>query len=370
MRWTREPLYKTSGWFNQEPLTTFDETLRFPIALEEIYRLIRSDYGISIRKEEIKIQNGYIYFRPFSDYILQIIFQPQFYTRLPKLIFQTNYAKENFNQLVKEFLEELDGVCKTDPESLTTEKLYDHLLKVICFDALWVFKLADGLHTVLHYFSESVLKSLYALLIKDPNPSNYSNLLIGFPNKLFEADKAFWQVVQDKLSREEYLSRYGYRATDATLFKEVVGEDLEEKIEIFKKIAAPNFDKLTRVATERRKKRESFIDKNFRNWVPFGRSFFNKALALAREYITVREDRRFYYTMGTYPIRRACLELGSRVDFLNEPSDIFFMTKNEVGAAVRDSKAINKEEIRERITSRKTNWQIWRKKTPPTVIEG
>jgi len=332
--------------------------------------LIRSDYGISIRKEEIKIQNGYIYFRPFSDYILQIIFQPRFYTKLPKLISQANQAKENFNKLVKEFLEELNGVRKTDPKSLTAKELYDYLLEVIRFDALWIFKLGGGLHTALHYFSESVLKSLYALLIKDPNPSNYSNLLVGFPNKLLEADKAFWRVVRDNLSKEEYLSKYGYRATDATLFKEVAGEDLEKKIEIFKKIAAPNFDKLTRLATERRKKRESFVDKNFRSWVPFGRPLLNKALALAREYVTVREDRRFYYTMGTYPIRRFCLELGSRIDFLNEPSDIFFMTKNEVEATVCDPKTVNKEEIRERITSRKTNWQIWRKKTPPTVIEG
>lgn len=372
MRWTREPLYKTSGWFNQEPLTTLDETLRFPTALDEIYRLAYEEYGISVRKKEIKIHNGYIYFRPFSDYIFQVITQPQFYSKLPNLFSQLGQARENFDQLVKEFLEELDTVRKVDLKILSNKKLYKHLLETIRFDAQWIFKLGGGSHTLLYYFSESLLKILHTLLVQDPNSNNYSEFLIGYPNKLLEADRAFWQVVQGKLPKEEYLSKYGYRATDATLIKPTVGEDEEEfeqRVDEFRKLTPPDFDQLTESATQRRKKREGFIEHSFRGWIPFSKTLFGKTLALARKYVSVREDRRFYYTMGTYLIRRVCLELGSRFDFLNEPLDIFFMTKDELETAVCDPKIIDENEIRKRIISRKTKWQSWRGQTPPNVIE-
>lgn len=372
MKWTREPLYKTSGWFNQEPLTTLDETLRFPVALDEIFRLAHEEYGISVRKKETKSHNGYIYFRPFSDYILQIITQSQFYFKLPSILSQLSQVRETFDQLVKEFSEELNTTRKVDLKTLSNEELYKHLLEIICFDARWIFKLGGGLHTLLHYFSESVLKVLYSLSVKDLNSSNYSELLIGYSNKLLEADKAFWQVVQGGLSKEEYMSKYGYRATDATLAKPTVGENIEgfeHRVEEFKKLTPPDFDQFSKSAADRRKKREDFVEHNFRDWIPSGKVLFSKVLNLARKYITVREDRRFYYTMGTYPIRRACLEFGSRFNFLEEPSDVFFMTKDELECSVRNPELIRGEEVRKRIDLRKTRWQSWQKQTPPMVIE-
>lgn len=372
MRWSRELLYKTSGWFNQEPLTTLDETLRFPTALKEIYELIRKEYGISVRKREIKVHNGYIYFRSFPDYILQIITQPQFYPKALNLLSKFTYAKEDFDRLVEEFLKELTETRQQNLTTLSNKDLYDYLLETTCFDARWIFKLGGGPHTLLHYLSESALKILYTLLVKYSNPSNYSELLVGYPNKLLEADKSFWQVAQGKLSKGEFLSKYGYRATDATLVKPTVGEDQEEfqhKIKTFGKMPPPDFDRITKSAIERRGKREKFVKQNFRDWIPFGRKLFNKTLTLARKYTTVREDRRFYYTMGSYPIRQACLGLGSRFDFLTAPSDIFFITKEELERAVCSLRIGDKEEIRQRISSRKSQWQSWRKQAPPSVIE-
>lgn len=372
MKWSREPLYQTSGWFNQEPLTTLDETLRFPVALDEIFRLVHEEYGLSVRKEEIKIRSGFVYFRSFPDYFLQIIFQPQFYPTVLNLLPRLSHAKEEFNRLVEDFLKEITEIRQQNLTTLGNKELYDHLLKTIRFDACWIFKLGGGSHTFLHYFSESALKVFYNLLVKDLKPNNYSELLIGYSNKLLEADKSFWQVVQGGLSKEEYVSKYGYRATDATLAKPTVGENIEElerRTEEFKRLAPPDFDQFSRSAVDRRKKREEFVERNFRDWAPSGKGLFKKTLNLARKYITVREDRRFYYTMGTYSIRRACLELGSRLDFLNDPSDIFFVAKDELEIAVRDLRSVDKEEIRRRIDSRKTRWQNWQKQTPPNVIE-
>ena len=373
MRWSREPLYQTSGWFNQEPLTTLDETLRFPVALDEIFRLVHEEYGLSVRKEEIKIRSGFVYFRSFPDYFLQIIFQPQFYPRILKLLPKLSHSKEEFNRLVEEFLKELTKIRQQNLATLDNKELYDHLLKAIRFDACWIFKLCGGPHTLLHYFSESALKILYSLLVEDPKPNSYSELLVGFPNKLLEADKALWQVVKGELPKKDFLSKYGYRATDATLVKPTVGEDnmeFQHKIEMFKKMRPPNFDQISESAIRRRKEREEFVGHNFKDWVPFGKNLFNKVLSLARKYITVREERMFYYTMGTYPVRRACLEFGARFDFLRNPSDIFFTTKDELEMAVHNLKITDKEEIRKRITSRKSEWQSWLKQTPPISIEG
>ena len=233
--------------------------------------------------------------------------------------------------------------------------------------------IGGGPHTLLHYLSESLLKFLYRRLVKDPNPTNYSQLLIGYSNKLLEADMAFWGVVRGKLPKREFLSKYGYRATEATLLKATIGEDtgdFERKIQIFRKLTAPNFEEVLRKAAERRRNREKFVKETFKWGHPLGGFAFRTVLALARKYITVREDRRFYYTLGTYPIRRACLELGSRFSFLYKPSDIFFMTKEEVENAVNNIVGMNTEEIKEAVSSRKAQWQRWHSHKPPLTIEA
>ena len=43
MVWTRKTLTETSDWFNTIPLAPIDETLRIPIALEEIFKLLKED---------------------------------------------------------------------------------------------------------------------------------------------------------------------------------------------------------------------------------------------------------------------------------------------------------------------------------------
>lgn len=372
MIWTRELLYKTSGWFNQEPVTPLDETLRFPVAFEEIYRLLKEDYGIKIKKQEFKIHNGYIYFCSLPDYILQVISQSQIYLKLPHLLFRLKTAKEDFENLVQEFLRELTEVKQFNLSSVGDKEIYYHLIKNIRFEARWIIRLGNGTHTLLHYLSEIFLKELYKLLVKDPEPNHYSELLIGYPNKLLKADRALWEVVQGKATREEYLKSYGYRATEATLIKETIGENrevFEAKVQVLRKMPPPNFEDLTKIILEKRQNREDYVKSHFRWWLPLGRFFFNKSLFLARKYISVREDRRFYYTQGAYPIRQACLELGSRFPFLSDPADIFFLTKEELETAIYHPENLDEKSLREKVASRMFEWKEWQKQTPPIVIK-
>jgi len=58
MIWARKTLTATSDWFNQKPLAPLDETLRLPIALEELLRLVREEYGVVPSKKPLIASQG------------------------------------------------------------------------------------------------------------------------------------------------------------------------------------------------------------------------------------------------------------------------------------------------------------------------
>lgn len=372
MIWTRKSLTETSDWFNQKPLVSLDETLRFPLALEEFLGLAKEEYGVVLKKKPLVIHNGYFYFRPYWDYFLQLSVQPKVYFVLWRLIRETKKAKNVFKNNVKKFLKEVGQLKQKDLSKLSNEELFEDIKKTIKWDAHWLFKLGASLATFYHYLSEILLKILYRLLVKDKYPQNYYELLIGYPSKLKEADLAFWQVVQGKLSLEDYLEKYCFRATDASLVIPTIGENKEEfqkQVNSFKNVRIPDFEKRHKEILEKRKLREKYVESNFRSWIPFGKVIFDKILAIARDYISVRETRRFYYTKGTFLIRRSLLELGKRLEFLENPDDLFFLTKDELEGTILRPKAINRQQIQAEIGKRRKQCEKWNKQTPPEEIK-
>lgn len=373
MVWTRKTLTETSGWFNQKPLAPLDETLRLPIALEEIFSQTRKEYKIVLKKKPLIVHNGYFYLRSYLDYFSQLIFQPRAFLLLSwRLIRETKKAKDEWRRRVKRFLEELNQLKHQDLSKLNNKELLEHIKKTIEFDAYWIFKLGGGLHVVYHQFSEILLKFLYRLLVKDKYPQNYHELLIGYPNKLKEADLAFWEVVRGKLNLDNYLEKYGFRASDVSLAIPTIGEDrklFQRRINSFRNTAIPDFEKINKEVLEKRRRREKYVSENFRSWILFGRVIFNKVLRIAKDYIPVRETRRFYYTMGTFWVRKSLLKLGKRLNFLKDPEDIFFLTKNELEKAVLKLKQLDGQQIVTKIVKRKRQWEIWSKQAPPENIE-
>lgn len=371
MIWTRKTLTETSDWFNQKPLAPLDETWRLPLALGEIFRLLKEEYGIVLKKPLI-VREGYFYFRPYQDYFFQLIFQPRVYLLLGRVFRETKKAKDDWEKSTRRFLREIGRLKRRDWSKLDTGELFEEIEKTIKFDAYWLYRLGFGLHLVYHQFSEVLLKFLYRLLVKDRYSQNYHELLIGYSSKLKEADLAFWEVVKGELEIGSYLDHYGLRATDATLVLPTIGEDqqeLQKWINSFKGLRIPDFGRINRLVLEKRKRRERYIQENFRSWIPFGRTVFTEVLEIARDYISVRETRRFYYTQATFYIRKGLLELGRRFKGLGAAEDVFFLTKEELGKAVSKPEEVNWKRFRFQVTKRKKRWEEWGKQPPPEKTE-
>lgn len=372
MTWTRKSLTQTSGWFNQKPLAPLDETLRFPLALEEILKLLKKEYGISPKKKPLIAHNGYFYFQPYKAYFFQIIFQLGAYRLLWRLVRETKMAKEEWNKDVERFLKEFNQLKRQDLTKLNNQELLEQIERTIKFDAFWLLKLGFGPSLTYHYLFEIFLKSLYRLLVKDEYPQNYHELVAGYPSKLKEADLAFWLVAKGKISLDDYLEQYGFRATDVSLVIPTIGEDRGEfrkQIDAFKNITIPDFGQKSQQVLEKRRLREKYVAENFRFWVPFGKATFNWVLKIARDYISVRESRKFYYTKPTFLIRKSLLELGKRLECLKDPEEVFFLTKNELKKAVLDSKGINKRRMQAEVGKRKKQWEERSEEIPAEEIE-
>lgn len=372
MIWTRKPLAKTSDWFNQKPLAPLDETLRLPLAMEEILRLLKEEYGVVLKKELFIVKDGYFYFRPFKDYFFQLIFQPRIYFLPCRLIHEVKTAKNKWQKNVEEFLTSFNQLKQENLAKLSNEELLFQVKETIKFDAYWIFKLGFGLPIFYHYISEMFLKFFYGFLVKDKYSQNYHELLIGYPSKLKEADFAFWRVVEGKLSLNGYLEKYGFRATDVSLVIPTIGEDkkfFSKQADSLRGITLPDFNEKTNQIIEKRKLREKYVSKNFRSWIPFGKSIFSKVLKVARDYISIREERRFYYTMGTFLVRKCLLVLGERIKFLSRPDDIFFLEKDELEKLILNPKDFNKDMIQIKIDQHKKQWNVRSQKFPPEEIK-
>ncbi len=370
MEWTRKPITEASDWFNQKPLAPLDETLRVPLAMKKILKLLKEEYGIEPKGESYLIHQGYFYARNYQNYFLQLAFQPGTYFLLWRLLRETEKAKNEFEQNINQFQKEIKQLKKKNLTKLSNQELLKHTNKTIKFEINWFFKLGFGLQVIYHHFSEMLLKFLYKLLVKDQYPQNYHELLIGYPSKIKEADLAFWQVVKGKLTLEEYQEKYGYRASDVSLAIPTIGEDkqaLQQRINAFQNTDIPDFQKKERKIIRKRKKREEYVENNFRTWIPFGKTIFNKVLKIARDYIPIRETRRFYYSQGTYPVRKTLLELGKRLTLLETPEDIFFLKKNELEKAVKKPNEIKEENMRTKIKRRKKEYQ--KQTEPPETIK-
>lgn len=372
MIWTRKSLMETSGWFNQKPLAPLDETLRIPLALEEIFSLLTREYGVVLKKEPLIIHRGYFYFRPYRDYFFQIGFQPKVYFLLWRILRESKKAKDEWGKSTQKFLKEIDWFKQQDLSKFSNKELLEHIKKIIKLDAYWIFKLGFGLPIIYHYSSEILLKFLYRFLVKDKYPQNYHELLIGYSSKLKEADLAYWEMVGGSLSPDDYLDKYGFRATDVTLVIPTLGEErrvLEKRIHSLQNVVTPDFGKINKKVLEKRRLREKYVSDNFHSRVPFGRVVFDKVLEIAREYISIRETRRFFYTMGTFYIRESLLELGGRVRYLEDPKDIFFLTKEELDKAVLEPESIDKKQLNLQIIERREQWERRNKQIPPEEIK-
>jgi len=344
--WTRKKLTEVSGWFNQSPLTPLDKTLRFPLAIDEIKKWVKEKYGIAL-KSPLIIHNGFVYFRPYAKYILEALLEYGTYISLIKILRSRKTARKKFEKDINVFIQEFESRKVKNLSEFNNKELYSYIQNLIKWDANWIIRIGFGHHILHHFVSETLLSFFYKLLVKGGGKGKYQGLFAGYISKRGEADMAFWRVVKGKLSLDKYIDKFGLRATEASLIIFTIGENRHEIESQIKKLKDVNFStkNLQEEFIKKRKQEELYVEENIRTWIPGAKNLFHRMLNYAKDYVCIRENRRFYYAKGSYLVRRAVLELGKRLDFLNSSEDIFFLTKNELENIISNYDKTDKENI-------------------------
>ena len=196
----------------------------------------------------------------------------------------------------------------------------------------------------------------------------------GIPQRLqsTEAGRAFWQRVQ------EYLTRYRYMAPiDEDLSQPRWDEDPSFVLSTLQAYARADesVDPARHLATQRQVRRKTerrvleILSRGWRRLWPFGRRSFIKQLRLVRRYVWWREETRVIASRAFYQCRRFYKELGRRwaaQGILDQPEHIFLLRWPAI-RAVLDGEA-PPEGLRDQVKSYLRLKTCYRNFEPPSVI--
>jgi len=167
-----------------------------------------------------------------------------------------------------------------------------------------------------------------------------ARLVSGLPNKSLELDQALRRLAgsTDPKGRglRDFLAEYGHRSFSLDIYYPAFADEPEQVLRLLK-VAGQGPDLDERLAGRESAEREVRTVLVAR---PLGRLellFFNKVLALARRYVTLREDQRFAWQRTLTLMRRAFLRIGERlvdIGLFAQADDVFFTTFEEVGGLV------------------------------------
>lgn len=180
---------------------------------------------------------------------------------------------------------------------------------------------------------EVVFKFLYPLVVRNKNVP-YQDLLIGFKNKVVEADQYLWELAHEndqerkKIMLEKFLEEYGSRGEDFDLSYPTLREQpdaIEGLAELYLNVPSPN-STLKKIAQKREKSVRKVLGK-----LAIPRPVFLKLLKIVQNNVCLREDRRFYELLPDFYIRQMILRLGEKMKV--KEKEIFKMSWKEIGNA-------------------------------------
>ncbi|MBN2228457.1 MAG: hypothetical protein JW779_02615 [Candidatus Thorarchaeota archaeon] len=126
---------------------------------------------------------------------------------------------------------------------------------------------------------------------------------------------------------------------------------------------------------KRRKKAEQLVEEVIRKqrFGPIKWMLFSTILGMARTYVGFRENQRFNLDRWITRERKAYLEIGKQLihqGYLQEPSHIFFLYRNEIRAIVREKNSLSKDETKSFVEERKEEFLKYENITPPKFMYG
>jgi len=168
-----------------------------------------------------------------------------------------------------------------------------------------------------------------------------ARLLSGLPNKSLELDQALRQLAGETgpgaADLRDFMARYGHRSFSLDIYQPTFADEPGQVLRLLE-LAGQSPDPAARVAGRESAERAVSAAVAAR---PLGRLkllIFNRVLALARHYVTLREDQRFAWQRTLALMRRVFLCIGEQLaagGLLAQAGDVFFATYEEVGALVR-----------------------------------
>ena len=167
-----------------------------------------------------------------------------------------------------------------------------------------------------------------------------SRLLTGLPNKSAEMDLALYDlrpsVGEDNWQSpawQDFLAHYGHRSFSLDIYYPTFADDPTQVESLLSALPPTPPDLAARAADYQTAKAEvrAILDRQplgrIRRWI------FDRVLALAREYVILREEQRFHWQRALALQRHAFLLIGERLaaeGLLTQTKDVFFLTLGEI----------------------------------------
>jgi len=364
MAWTRR-FFDQWEWYHK-PISPMEESLLLPQHINRSTALFSKRLGIRFPAPEQtwKVIDGWLY---FTDRYRQLFLQAgiiglpgRFFGQLP--IVKDHWLKE----VQPKYQKRIDELKRLILESCKNDELVDLVKKTVDTEG---DLMAESMYVVLFAVpGEVALKYAYKTLAGDPNPSNYRELLVGFPDRGIEADVVLWKISQitdgakQKAQLDKWLNEFGHRIQDKDIVFPTLGENAKMAAALIKLYkGAPSPALRVKAAVKRRESREEYVKEHVGSWAW---PFFEAIKKTAQEYARVRNSRPFYY-QGNQLIRKMLITLAGRLPGINDPQDVFFVRFDELEKAV---KIKTSENIKEKIKERKAEYHKRLLTEPPLTI--
>jgi phosphohistidine swiveling domain-containing protein len=228
----------------------------------------------------------------------------------------------------------------------------------VSLEALWqVIEQAQELSRtllVLHRWSLTHADLTYTLLRKlaaawleeERGTEICAALVLGLPNKSVELDQELQKLAEVR-SGEEYeaalaafLARYGHRSFSLDIYRPNFAADPAQVTELVESLVEGKAELDIEDRARQREAAYNLVRKAVAKGL-IGRlkmAVFNHVLGLARRYMPLREDQRFYWQETLAAMREMFLQIGDRLvaeGLLENRGEVFFATKGEIEVYVK-----------------------------------
>jgi pyruvate,water dikinase len=176
---------------------------------------------------------------------------------------------------------------------------------------------------------------------------------------------------------DAFLEEYGCRSHTRELFFPRWADDPTLVIDIVRSMSQAQDLDLERMERERiadRQEAEKEVLERLRalKGGRVRRVIVKVVLGYAQTYLQFRENQRFYLDHILLRTRRLFMEYGRRYQargVLGKREDIFFLSKEEIFQIAKEGVA-DVQELRGRISSRRSEFERWRNRLPPKFLQG